>query len=889
MNMNRRILLLLPIVFFGLSLQAQYLETFNGQNGKGLVDAICPTGTTNINNCGSACTANNLDNTSTCSQVPVDLSGVSWTLVAPGGYFTDPSGFGFDDTSPDDFGVVSDRMQINDPDNEICWLSPVLNISGAGAVSVSIGSVSQTGLESDDYINASYRLNGGAWVQFGTANGNFAATSFNAAGLSGTTLQIRVCSKVNGSSDFIYFDNVSVPQSGVTVGCPAPAVGTVVSPAGSCNPASGAITVTATGGTPGYQVAWSGPSSGNPAGVEIASSGGMYTITGLTAGNYTITVTDASSCSATATATVGIAPAMSLGTQVLNASCANDQNGAIDLTVSNGSAPYSYSWSFLPGSPDPEDVPGLAPGTYTVTVTDQAGCTATTSATVGSATAGLYQETFSIPNKGYQLNNLNNFFGVNWTMSAWGGGRDAFDYFNTTGAGLLEGIDLDEEVCWLSPILDISVASPASITSKVTWTNFDASAGGGDPGDYIHMQYSVNGGAFVTYASVNYGSGTNQSNPIHPITLSYGLPFGAWVSGNTLQVRICSRTNGNDELVGIDEVSVFNVNGPANVSLACVTPEVTVASVTNTKCFNGSDGAIDINVTDGTPPYTYSWSNLPGAPDPEDQTGLSAGTYTVTVTDSDGVTATTSATVSQPPILFASTVVTSACGGNDGAIDLSVSGGTPGYTYGWSNGPTTQDLSGLSVGSYTVTVTDVNGCALTTSATVTTAGCCMVTANAGPNRTICPGAYTVIGGTPTGSGTPTLSYAWSPAVGLNSTTLANPTASVGGTPRTYTVTVTSSAGCTATSSVTVSAHPFVSAAAVPTSPLCYGDPGKLTINVSSGAFPYDLNWGSGSTDNKPSGYMIQNLPAGAFYVVTVTDNNGCTDTAAAYISQPPLL
>src|SRR5690606_18971358 len=130
--------------------------------------------------------------------------------------------------SPDDFGVIGERIQVDDPDQEICWISPTLNIGAAGAVSIAID-VSQSGLETSDYVRGDYSLNGGGFVTFETQSGAFAATQLNTSGLTGTTLSIRVCAFTNGAGDQIYIDNVSVPEAGVTTGCTPPTLSTVVS------------------------------------------------------------------------------------------------------------------------------------------------------------------------------------------------------------------------------------------------------------------------------------------------------------------------------------------------------------------------------------------------------------------------------------------------------------------------------------------------------------------------------------------------------------------------------------------------------------------------------------------------------------------------------------
>ena len=122
--------------------------------------------------------------------------------------------------------------------------------------------------------------------------------------------------------------------------------------------------------------------------------------------------------------------------------------------------------------------------------------------------------------------------------------------------------------------------------------------------------------------------------------------------------------------------------------------------VVNVSCYEGMNGAIDLTVVGGTAPHTFLWSN--GATT-EDLTNLTAGTYTVTVTDANGFTATSSTTITQPPALVLTPIATDVqCNdGSDGDIDLTVSGGTAPYTYAWSNGATTQDLTNVPAGTYT--------------------------------------------------------------------------------------------------------------------------------------------------------------------------------------------
>ncbi|MBK8192265.1 MAG: SprB repeat-containing protein [Lewinellaceae bacterium] len=169
-------------------------------------------------------------------------------------------------------------------------------------------------------------------------------------------------------------------------------------------------------------------------------------------------------------------------------------------------------------------------------------------------------------------------------------------------------------------------------------------------------------------------------------------------------------------------------------------------------CNGFATGAINLTATGGTGQKTFVWSN---GQTTEDISGLTAGTYTVTVTDANGCTKTTSATITQPtPIVLSAAPTAALCfGAADGSINLTVTGGTPSYTYLWTNGFTGQDPGGLIAGTYTVTVTDANGCTKTTSATVTQPTALALSTT--QTNVLCNGAstgainLTVTGGSPT--------------------------------------------------------------------------------------------------------------------------------------------
>lgn len=159
--------------------------------------------------------------------------------------------------------------------------------------------------------------------------------------------------------------------------------------------------------------------------------------------------------------------------------------------------------------------------------------------------------------------------------------------------------------------------------------------------------------------------------------------------------------------------------GPTESPRCASCPLVTATTATNPTCSGATDGSATATATSGTAPYTFIWSN--GATTSA-VSGLASGTYTVTVTDAANCTASATAVLTAPSALTATITATNPTGGNaNGAANLSTSGGTIPYAYFWSNGATTQNITGLVEGSYTVTVTDGNNCTQTASATLSTA------------------------------------------------------------------------------------------------------------------------------------------------------------------------
>lgn len=184
-------------------------------------------------------------------------------------------------------------------------------------------------------------------------------------------------------------------------------------------------------------------------------------------------------------------------------------------------------------------------------------------------------------------------------------------------------------------------------------------------------------------------------------TISLGTELGGPISHQSYEF-----VGGNWAAYRENATTELLINGI--FSSECGNFTVNTDQVSHVSCFGGVDGAIDVTVNGGTPDYTYNWDNAIG--EVEDPSGLSPGVYVLTVTDSIGCETSVSVTINQPTEISASSTSEAEMLGNDGSIDLTVTGGTPPYSYLWDNGSINQDPSGLAGGDYTVTITDAHNC-----------------------------------------------------------------------------------------------------------------------------------------------------------------------------------
>jgi len=369
----------------------------------------------------------------------------------------------------------------------------------------------------------------------------------------------------------------------------------------------------------------------------------------------------------------------------------------------------------------------------------------------------------------------------------------------------------------------------------------------------------------ISNGSGNYTiSWSNGSN----LSMINFLPVGTY----TVSVK--------DNVSGCSVVGAYVVGSPDPIAVT--------ETITNVNCNGANTGAINITVVGGNGGNTYTWRNSSNVivSSSQNLTGVIAGTYSLRIVDSRGCTFDKFYTITQPAqALNSSAVVSDAtCFSTaTGAINIEVWGGTASYTYLWSNGASMQDVTGLTAGGYSVTITDFKGCQRIVPFTISQPN--VLTGNLTPNSVLCygdaTGSLTVV---PTGGTTP-YSYSWQNTTTLyavNSPTLSNVIADD------YQVTVTDARGCVYIDNATVTEPSELMLSNTYVNVACHGDAtGSIDLTVLGGSPTYSYVWKNSLGTTVGTSQDLIAIPA-EIYDVLVTDNNGCTKTLTQEITQPPL-
>ena len=244
--------------------------------------------------------------------------------------------------------------------------------------------------------------------------------------------------------------------------------------------------------------------------------------------------------------------------------------------------------------------------------------------------------------------------------------------------------------------------------------------------DYLNVDYAgsigagrLNSNAAVSMAMATQGNmdvvatvinGCTEGEGAISISPANGQEPYTTVWGNGLTGSFNNNLPSGDYTIQVTDAHGCIVTTTATVNNS--TPVIDNSIIHNVVCQGGNNGSINVSVSQGNPTYTYTWNNSATG---NTASNLTAGTYSLTVTDINGCSTNASFDVTEPLPLTAITNTTPDLGNNEGSIDLTVNGGTAGYSFEWSNGAYTEDLTGLSAGTYDVLITDVNGCQTATS------------------------------------------------------------------------------------------------------------------------------------------------------------------------------
>ena len=601
----------------------------------------------------------------------------------------------------------------------------------------------------------------------------------------------------------------------------------------------GSIDLSLNGGVGFLNVLWTYPS-----GLQVNSED----LSGLSSGNYSLSIVDANGCSPfTLPSPIFISepPEIQVSAVIQNEQCYGDGTGTIDITVTNANGPFNYTWTGpFNYTSSTEDIVGLSSGSYQVTVLDNSNlCEQEQTFVVASGAqiqfTSLTEDVSCFEGSDGSINLIQQY-AINPTFS-WSNGSNNQNINNLT-AGTYSVLINDDNNCPIYFTFDIQEPNPINMSSNITVV----SCIGGNDGE---IELSIVGGT----PPYDYFWSNGCLSPINS-NLSEGQYVVDILDDNNCVFR-------DTFLLAAD---AFHLS----------------AFTSDVNCYNTSNGVIDLSIIGGNYPFTYLWSNGQST---EDLIGLSAGQYTVNVTDANNCTIDTVIIINQPQLITAviNSSIIDCFGANTGSIDIQIYGGNPPYLVDWGS----IDTSSLTAGTYFYDVIDNNNCIFSDSFTVVQND--SIAINYIKTDVLCFGenSGSIDLQILQGSGTPPYSYQWQGPnlFSSNNEDIYNLFSGI------YIVQVTDANGCTQEIQIVIDEPtPLNQVVDLQTSNYtgyniaCKGDnSGWIYASILGGYPPFNFLWSTGEITDSIYGLYIGN------YSVRITDALGCFIDYQIVLNEPP--
>jgi hypothetical protein len=539
----------------------------------------------------------------------------------------------------------------NNPNGKYCYANPIINITPP------LNAMASASCTSGDNVDVDLTVQGG--VMPFTYVWNNGATTEDLSDVTPGTYSVTATGA----------DGCTAMTS-ITVG-PALAASGTLSDVLCFGDATGAIDLLVSGGVAPLTISWD-------------SGQATEDISGLTAGDYSVTITDGLGCEITKNFTIAEPAELTCSVVQGNPASSGNSDGSATVTALEGTSAYTYLWD---NGESTQTATALNGGDHTVTVTDANGCQTTCEVTIQEldpleCSIALVQDEQCFGDEDGSAT-ANPVGGVAPYMYSWSNGET-----DQTAIGLAQGLHT----------VTVTDANGATTDCEITIGGPSASLAA----DAISVDVLC------------FGELTGSVD----LTVSGGTTAYTYLWDNGATTQDLADVAAGTYNVTITDANLCTTTASATVGQPAAALAADSISV-DVLCFGELTGSVDLTVSGGTTAYTYLWDN--GATT-QDLADVAAGTYNVTITDANGCTTTASATVGQPAAALTCSIAldsgVSVNGASDGSATVSALGGTTSYSYDWDNGETTEQATGLNAGAHTVTVTDANGCETTCEVTI---------------------------------------------------------------------------------------------------------------------------------------------------------------------------